>query len=76
MKEFEVGLRIDPEKGLLFFGLEEVNDRLLRGDKIIKLEPVGAITKQIQKSDGTVQLTISGFSIIVKLEDLTANLTQ
>ncbi|WP_375492781.1 hypothetical protein [uncultured Nostoc sp.] len=67
MQEIEIGLRVDPVKGLTFFGLDEVNELLVNGSEIKILEPVGALTQQIQQDDGSVHLTISGFSIKVKL---------
>jgi hypothetical protein len=70
MKEVEVGLRVDPVKGLMFFGLEEVNELLLKGANVTSLEPVGALTRQVQQEDRGGQFTISGFSIKVKLVEL------
>jgi len=67
-KEIEVGLRIDPEKGLNFFGLNEVNEFISQGTKVVSIEPVGALTRQQKDKVGNIQLTISGFSVMVKFE--------
>ena len=43
MAEIEVGIRIDVEDGIAFFGLEEVNRRLAAGARIRELRPAGAV---------------------------------
>jgi hypothetical protein len=67
-QEVEVGLRIDPEKGLNFFGLNEVNEFISQGIQVTLIEPVGALTRQQKDKDGNIQITISGFSVMVKFE--------
>ena len=38
MKEISVGIRTDPENGVNFFGLEEVNDLIACGAKVISIQ--------------------------------------
>jgi len=69
MREIEVGIRIDMHEGLLLFGTEEVNDLLQRGGRIVAIEPGGAIMKKLGEDAENVRLTLSGFSLKVKLTD-------
>jgi hypothetical protein len=69
MREIEVGIRIDEHEGLSFFGTEEVNDLLQRGGRVVAIEPGGAIMRKLGEEGGNVSLTLSGFSLKVKIED-------
>ena len=69
MREVEVGIRIDLKTGLSFFGTEEVNDLLRRGVRVVAIEPGGAIMQKLGEEAGNVRLTLSGFSMKVKLEE-------
>jgi hypothetical protein len=69
MREIEVGIRVDIHEGLFFFGTEEVNDLLRQGGRVIALEPGGAIMRKLGEEAGNVHLTLSGFSLKVKIED-------
>ena len=69
MREIEVGLRIDVHNGLSFFGTEEVNDLLRRGGRVVAIEPGGAIMRKLGEEAGNVRLTLSGFSLKLKVED-------
>lgn len=68
-RQVEVGLRLAPETGLSFFGMDEVNKLLATGAKVTALEPVGALTRQFKDNDGNTQITLSGFSMMVKFEE-------
>lgn len=68
MKELEIGLRNDPEMGISFFGIDEVNQLLITGSKIIKITPVGAIGKENIQEDGSVTIILNGFSVKVEIE--------
>jgi hypothetical protein len=70
MREVEVGIRIDMHEGLAFFGTEEVNQLLQQGGRVTALEPGGAIMRKLGQEGGNVQLTLSGFSLKVKIEDV------
>jgi hypothetical protein len=70
MREIEVGIRIDVHEGLCFFGAEEVNDLLGRGARVTAIEPGGAIMRKLGEDAGNVQLTLSGFSLKVRIEDV------
>jgi hypothetical protein len=71
-QEFEVGLLISPEEGLSFFGIEIVNDLLLKGAKVLSLEPGGAILESVESENDNenVEVTITGFNIKVRMEIL------
>jgi len=68
MSEVEVGIRIDMHDGLSFFGTEEVNDLIRRGGRVVTIEPGGAIMRKLGEDAGNVSLTLSGFSLKVKVE--------
>lgn len=68
MQELEIGLRVDPEKGISFFGVEEVNQLLIDGAKITKVIPVGAIGEEIIDEDGSVKIYFNGFSLKVEMD--------
>ena len=69
MREIEVGVRIDMHEGLSFFGTEEVNDLLRQGGRVVAVEPGGAIMRKLGEEAENVRLTLSGFSLKVKIED-------
>jgi len=69
MREIEVGIRIDMHDGIAFFGTEEVNECLQRGGRVVAVEPGGAIMRKLGEEGGNVRLTLSGFSLKMKVED-------
>ena len=68
MREIEVGIRIDRNEGISFFGTEEINDLLRSGGRVVAIEPGGAIMRKLGEGAGNVSLTLSGFSLKVKIE--------
>jgi hypothetical protein len=69
MREIEVGIRIDMHAGISFFGTEEVNELLRQGGRVVAVEPGGAIMQKLGEDAGNVRLTLSGFSLKVKVEE-------
>lgn len=69
MREIEVGVRVDMHEGISFFGTEEINDLLERGGRVVAIEPGGAIMRQLEQDEQNVILTLSGFSLKVKIEE-------
>jgi hypothetical protein len=69
MREIEVGIRMDMHKGLSFFGTEEINEVLGRGGRVVAIEPGGAIMQKLGENPENVRLTLSGFSLKMKIED-------
>lgn len=69
MATHEIGIRIDPEKGIGFFGIDEVNARIAKGARVIEVRPGGAVMKELGKVGEDVQLTLAGCQIVVVLED-------
>jgi hypothetical protein len=69
MREIEVGIRIDMHEGIAFFGTEEINDLLRQGARVVAIEPGGAIMRKLGEDSENVRLTLSGFSLKVKIED-------
>jgi hypothetical protein len=70
MRDIEVGIRIDAHEGIAFFGAEEVNDLLRQGARVVAVEPGGAIMRKLGEDMGNVRMTLSGFSLKVKIEEL------
>jgi hypothetical protein len=68
MREIEVGLRIDTQTGLSFFGTDEVNDLIRRGGRVTAVEPGGAIMRKLGEDAGNVRMTLGGFSLKVRVE--------
>jgi uncharacterized protein with PhoU and TrkA domain len=69
LKELQVGLRISKEEGISFFGLDEVNAAIKRGVRVMAIKQGGAIMHKGNESDKSVQLSFSGFSIIVMIDE-------
>ena len=69
MKEIEVGIRIDPEEGLSFSGIEMVNGFINLGAKVISIEPGGAIMRKLGEEGENVSLTLAGCEMKVILDD-------
>jgi hypothetical protein len=69
MKEIKVGLENSEITGLSFFGLDEVNTAIKNGEKIVSIEEGSAIMKRIELDDDNTRLILTGFSILVIVED-------
>jgi hypothetical protein len=68
MKEFKTGLRFSEEDGISFFGLDEINNELVHGGKVISIKEGGVIMRKKASDEENIELTISGFSIILEIE--------
>lgn len=75
-REFQVGLRHNNQEGLSFFGVHEVNEILRHGAKITSIEPGGAITRNVSDIGGSSNFEISGFFVIIKLEEYPSSLAS
>lgn len=73
MATFEIGIRIDPAKGIAYFGVEELNQRLAAGARIVEVRPGGAIVSRVGAKDAAdsdnVRMTLSGCQFQVVVED-------
>jgi hypothetical protein len=69
MKEFKAGLRFSEENGISFFGLDEINNELMRGGKVISIKEGGVIMRKKASDEDNIGLTISGFSVILEIEE-------
>jgi hypothetical protein len=69
MREIEIGIRIDQHRGLHFFGAEELNELILQGARVTAIEPGGAIMQKLGEEEGSVRLTLSGFSLKARVEE-------
>ncbi len=69
MKEIEVGIRIRPGEGIRFFGMEEVNELIRRGARVVAIEPGDAILNKIGEDGDKVRLVLGGCNIRVILDD-------
>lgn len=68
MATMELGIRIDPQNGIAFFGVEEVNRRIREGARIIAIRPLGAVMAQTAEEDQNT-MVLSGCQIQVVFED-------
>ena len=69
MATLEVGIRIDPQKGISFFGVEDVNQRIAAGARVIEIRPAGAVMTKVGEDGDNVTMTLGGCQIQVILED-------
>jgi hypothetical protein len=56
----EIGIRIDMEKGVAFFGVEEVNQLIVSGARLVEIRPGGALMTETGSSEENRTLTLSG----------------
>jgi tetratricopeptide (TPR) repeat protein len=69
VREIGVGIRIDPNEGISFSGIEEVNGLINRGGKVTSIEPGGALMRKLGEDDDNVRLTLSGCEMKVIIDD-------
>jgi hypothetical protein len=69
MATHEIGIRIDMEKGVAFFGVEDVNKKITDGARVVEIRPGGAIMSKLGEKDGDVSLTLTGCQFVVVLAD-------
>jgi hypothetical protein len=69
MRKIKIGLRISRDQEISFFGLEEINNKINKGSKIISIDEGGALMQKVSEEDGNVKLQLTGFSILVTIED-------
>ena len=65
MSAVEVGIRVDLEDGVQYFGLEEVNRRIARGQRVMEVRPAGAV----MRDGGDDSVTLAGCQIQIVFED-------
>lgn len=70
MQELKIGVRFDSHNGLSFFGALEANDLIQAGARVVAIEPGGAIMEEIGREDGQVRMTLCGFDLVVKIEEV------
>lgn len=64
-----IGIQVDLDNGVAFFGLEEVNRRIARGARVLELRPGSAVLNTVEHERGHSQMTVRGCQIYVVLED-------
>lgn len=69
MATVEIGIRIDLERGLSFFGVEDINRRLAAGARVVEVRPGGAVMTKAGDDGDDVRLTLGGCQIQIVLED-------
>ncbi|AFY40221.1 hypothetical protein Lepto7376_4092 [[Leptolyngbya] sp. PCC 7376] len=74
--EIDVGLRISLQQGVSFFGIEKVNEVLLKNSRVISVNPGGALTKKSIDSDGNNSFEISGFFLTIRLHEYQPSLSN
>ena len=65
----DVGIRIDPTKGVAFFGLEAVNRILAAGRRVREIRPGGAIVTKLGDDGEHARVAVSGCDIVVVFEE-------
>lgn len=68
MKEFKIGIRVDSDSQLSYFGLDELNQALVNGGRLIQIKEGDALMEKIGTERGHVKLKLSGFSLLALLE--------
>lgn len=63
-----VGIRMTKERGLSYFGVDEVNAELREGKKVTAVESGDALFLKVAEYQENVRLTLSGFTIKVVVE--------
>lgn len=71
MATIEVGIRIDPENGIAYFGVEEVNQRIASGARVIEVRPAGAIVTEVgaDEDGAALRVALGGCQLEVVFED-------
>jgi hypothetical protein len=69
MATHEIGIRIDLEKGLAFFGVEEVNQRIASGLRVVEIRPGGAVLTETGAGEGDPTVTLGGCQFQVVFAD-------
>jgi hypothetical protein len=64
-----IGIRIDLESGLAFFGVEEVNQRIASGARVVEIRPGGAIMTEAGPSGDEATLALNGCQFEVVFAD-------
>jgi hypothetical protein len=67
MREIEVGTRLHPKAGLSDFGIDEVNELIRRGGRVVRIEGAGAIFKPLPEKPE--QMYFGGFAVLVFIEE-------
>jgi hypothetical protein len=63
-----VGLRLRPDRGLEFFGIEEINSLLKQGARVVELEPSEGILKKGSETEEKTRPQLDSFSVNVVVE--------
>jgi hypothetical protein len=69
VREIEVGVRVDAKSGFSNFGIEEVNEAIKRGDRVVEVVAGGTIMEKLGENAGSVRLTLTGFALKIRLDD-------
>lgn len=69
MATIQLGIRIDMQKGIAFFGADELNRQIAAGARVLEVRPGGAIMSKVGEEEGNVNLTLSGCQFEVILAD-------
>lgn len=69
MQTVEVGIHIHLKEGISFVGIEEVNRLIQQGGRVVAVEPGDAIMEKLGEEGGKVQLTLTGCTIKIQVEE-------
>lgn len=67
--EYPLGIRIEPGRGIAFFGIEEVNRQLAGGRRIKEIRPGGAVMNKVGEDEQNVRLQLGGCDLQVVFEE-------
>jgi hypothetical protein len=65
MNTYKIEFRLDPTMGLRFVGIDEINNAIAQGAKVIRIEGGDAILEKVGAENEKVKLLFSGCRINV-----------
>lgn len=69
MRKIKVGLKISPKGEFSYFGLDDINNHIEQGKKIISIQEGDALMRKIEDQDGNKKLKLTGFSLTVLVDE-------
>ncbi|NEQ42440.1 MAG: hypothetical protein F6K00_02310 [Leptolyngbya sp. SIOISBB] len=69
VKVLTIGLRMTSDGQLSYFGLDDVNDMIAGGKRVIEIKEGDALMTKTETQDGKINLKLSGFSVTVLIDE-------
>ena len=67
-KKLELGIQIDANAGVAYFGFEEINRLIAQGARVTAIEPGGVVMYKDESDEDNVTLTLGGYKLNVVIE--------